>query len=183
MALGFRKSLFGFNCNDVIDYIENTHRKFKIKADNLKHTTDELSAKLDQSKIDYQNLLNEKNDIAEKLEEFAKKADEIERLSESIGKLYLVSQANAQAVMSNSQESAELSKDEVLKNLSAIDQAHVSLNVLRESIIKTSEDYINEVDSLIASLDNTRRQIADNTQKTDEAIENFEQVYENIVNE
>ncbi len=183
MALGFRKSLFGFNCDDVIDYIENTHRKFKIKADNLKQTADEFSQKLDRSKVDYQNLLNEKNEIAQKLEEFTKKADEIERLSENIGKLYLVSQANAQAVISNSQESAELSKGEVEKNLTAIDQAHVSLNELRQSIIKTSEDYINEVDSLIASLDNTRQQIADNTQKTDEAIENFEQVYENIVNE
>lgn len=183
MALGFRKSLFGFNCDDVIDYIENTHKKFKIKADNLKQTADELSEKLDQSKIDYENLLNEKNDIAQKLEEFTKKADEIERLSENIGKLYLVSQANAQVVMSNSQENAELSKGEVEKNLSAIDQAHVSLNELRQNIIKTSEDYINEVDGLIASLDNTRQQITDNTQKTDEAIENFEQVYENIVNE
>ena len=31
MALGFRKSLFGFNCNDVIDYIEKTNRRISFE--------------------------------------------------------------------------------------------------------------------------------------------------------
>ena len=49
MAVGFRKSLFGFNCNDVIDYIEKAQKRFKIKADALSKTADELSQKLDAS--------------------------------------------------------------------------------------------------------------------------------------
>ncbi len=183
MSLGFRKSLFGFNCNDVIDYIENTHRKFKIKADSLNQKADELSKQLDLSKKDYEKLLEEKESISKKLDEFTAKAEEIERLSENIGKLYLVSQANAQAIMANSQENAELSESEVSRNISAIDEAHSSLNLLRENIVKTSDDFINKVDTLITSLDVTREQINENTKKSQEAIENFEAVYETIVNE
>ena len=31
MAVGFKKSLFGFNCADVIEYIEKTHKSFVQK--------------------------------------------------------------------------------------------------------------------------------------------------------
>lgn len=183
MSTGFRKSLFGFNCNDVIDYIEKTHKKFKQRADALTQKTEELSKKLDESKIEYEKLLEEKNEISQKLDAFTAKADEIERLSENIGKLYLVSQANAQAIVSNAEQNKELAKTEVERNLSTIDEAHASLNALRESIIKTSDDFIKEVDLLLNSLNTTKEQINENTKKSEEAIENFEAVYESIVSE
>ena len=183
MALGFRKSLFGFNCDDVIGYIEKAQKKFKIKADALTATAEELSQKLDASQKEYEKLLEEKNAISEKLDAFAAKSEEIEQLSEKIGKLYLVSQTNAQAIMANAEDNNTASQNEVEKNLSAIDEAHVSLNALRESIIKTSDDFIKEVDVLLSSLDTTREQITENTKKSQEAIENFEAVYDSIVNE
>lgn len=183
MTNGFRKSLFGFNCNDVIDYIEKTHKKFKTKADALTAKAEELSQKLDQSKIDYAKLLEEKNIISQKLDEFTAKADEIERLSENIGKLYLVSQTNAKAIVSNAEQNQTLANNEVERNLSTIDEAHASLNALRESIIKTSDDFIKEVDLLLNSLNTTKEQINENTKKSEEAIENFEAVYESIISE
>lgn len=183
MALGFRKSLFGFNCDDVICYIEKAQKKFKIKADALTATAEELSKKLDDSQKEYQELLEEKNAISEKLDAFAKKSEEIEQLSEKIGKLYLVSQTNAQAIITNAEENSAAAKNEVEKNLSAIDEAHISLNALRENIIKTSDNFIKEVDILLSSLDTTREQITENTQKSQEAIENFDAVYNGIVNE
>lgn len=176
MAIGFRKSLFGFNQNDVVDYIEKTHIKFKTK-------TDELNNKLEEAKRDYDNLTKEKDEINNKLNEFIKKADEIEMLSEKIGKLYLVSQSNAQAIMTNAEENKEKAQQEVTKNLSAIDEAHVSLNELRTSIISTSENFIKEVDTLLSSLATTRDQINENIAESDNALENFEKVYENIVTE
>ena len=183
MSVGFRKSLFGFNCNDVLEYIEKTHRKFKNKADALTQKADELKEELNLSKENYEKLLEEKNIISEKLDAFTQKADEIERLSENIGKLYLVSQANAQAIMSNAEESSALAKSEVEKNLSAIDEAHISLEELRNSITKTSDDFIKEVDNLLNSLSETREQITANTQSCEEATEDFQAVYESIVNE
>ncbi len=175
MALGFRKSLFGFNQTDVVEYIERTHKKFKIKAD-------ELNGKLDRAKKDYECILAEKNEISEKLAEFTKKADEIELLSEKIGKLYLVSQTNAQVIMTNAEESSNISKNEVEKNLSAIDEAHISLNELRENIMKTSDNFIKEVDALLSSLSSTKEQITENLKEAEQASQNFTEVYENIVN-
>ncbi|MEE1073867.1 MAG: hypothetical protein U0K93_00145 [Acutalibacteraceae bacterium] len=169
MAIGFRKSLFGFNQNDVVDYIEKTHIKFKTK-------TDELNNKLEEAKRDYDNLTKEKDEINNKLNEFIKKADEIEMLSEKIGKLYLVSQSNAQAIMTNAEENKEKAQQEVTKNLSAIDEAHVSLNELRTSIISTSENFIKEVDTLLSSLATTRDQINENIAESDNALEHFEKV-------
>ncbi len=183
MSIGFRKSLFGFNCNDVLEYIEKTHRKFKNKADALTQKTEELKEELNLSKENYEKLLEEKNIISEKLDAFTQKADEIERLSENIGKLYLVSQANAQAIMSNAEESSSLAKSEVEKNLSAIDEAHISLEALRNNITKTSDDFIKEVDNLLNSLNTTREQITANTKNCEEATEDFKAVYESIVNE
>ncbi len=183
MSIGFRKSLLGFNCNDVIDYIERTHKKFNKKANDLTQKAEELSKQLDLSKEEYAVLLEEKNVISEKLNAFTEKYEEIERLSENIGKLYLVSQANAQAIMANSQNSANIANIEVEKNLSAIDEAHSSLRELRENILTTSNEFINEVDSLIASLDTTKEQIEFNTSKSQEAKENFEAIYENIITE
>ncbi len=176
MAIGFRKSLFGFNQNDVIDYIEKTHKKFKMKAD-------ELTNKLEQAKKDYEALTNEKNEISQKLNEFTKKADEIEMLSEKIGKLYLVSQSNAQAIISNAKENSAKSQMEVDRNLTAIEEAHISLNELRESIIKTSDNFIKEVDALLSSLATTREQITENVKESNDAFQNFEEAYEIIITE
>lgn len=183
MSIGFRKSLFGFNCDDVIDYVEKAHRKFKLKSDELTQKADDLSTQLKLSQEAYDKLLAEKNEISEKLEAFTKKADEIEQLSENIGKLYLVSQTNAQAIISNAESSSELINHEVNKNLSAIDDAHASLNALRESIVKTSDSFIKEVENMLSSLDVTRQQITQNTQNSQDAINEFETVFESIVNE
>lgn len=183
MSIGFRKSIFGFNCNDVIEYIERTHKKFRDKTDALNKKADELSTQLNLSKEQYEVLLEEKNIISEKLNAFTEKCEEIERLSENIGKLYLVSQANAQAIIDNSNDSARISNIEVEKNINAIDQAHISLNELRESILNTSNEFVNEVDALLCSLDNTREKIKENTLKCEEHNEQFESVFESIVSE
>lgn len=180
MSAGFRKSFFGFNCNDVIEYIENTHKKFKAKTDVLTEKTEKLSEELNSANDMYQKLLEEKNSISRRLDEFLKKSDEIERLSENIGKLYLVSQANAQAIISNAEENSSLVDREVNKNISAIDEAHLSLQQLRENIIKTSDDFIKEVDILMNSIDTTRTKITENTLKIETAKNNFKNVFNKI---
>ena len=181
MSVGFRKSLFGFNCDDVIRYIEKTHKTFSEKTNSLNEKADNLAKQLELSKEQYENLMEEKNVISAKLNEFTEKYEEIERLSENIGKLYLVAQANAQAIMANSENSAQISSEQVERNLSSIDEAHTSLGQLRENILKTSNDFVNEVESLISSLETTREKITENTAKTQVAKENFETVYESIV--
>ena len=158
-------------------------KEFKNKTEELSAKADELANELNLSKENYEKLMEEKNAISEKLDSFSQKAEEIERLSENIGKLYLVSQANAQAIMSSAQESSSLTNLEVEKNLSVIDEAHVSLNELRRNIQKTSDDFIKEVDVLLGSLNATREQITANIANSETALKDFEEVYQEIVTE
>ena len=152
MAVGFKKSLFGFNCDDVMQYIERSQKSFAEKEKDLANQVEELSKSLDLSNENYRKLNDEKELIAKKLADFSEKYEEIERLSENIGKLYLVAQANAQAIMANSEKNANLANSEVEKNISAINDAHESLDSLRKSVIQTSNEFLGEIDGLISSL-------------------------------
>ena len=181
MSVGFRKSLFGFNCDDVMQYIEKTHKTFKDKQTELTEQVEELNEKLNLSREDYAAVSAEKDRIALQLKEFTDKYDEIQRLSENIGKLYLVAQANAQAIMANSAESSTLASGEVERNIAAIDEAHESLGELKENILATSDAFVAEVDRMIASLTETKDKIAENTVSTEKCKTNFEEVYNSIV--
>ena len=181
VSIGFRKSLLGFNCQDVIDYIEKTHNTFVKKEKDLSNQVNSLSEELNLSKESNKKLTQEKEIIEKKLSDFNEKYDEIEKLSENIGKLYLVAQANAQAIMENSRKNAEIAKEEIDKNLFTIDEAHSSLQELRRNITRTSEKFVAEVDSLISSLADTKSQIVSNTENQNEASSNFDEVYNSIV--
>ena len=118
--------------------------------------------------------------ITKKLAEFSEKYEEIERLSENIGKLYLVAQANAQAIMANSEKNASLANREVEKNLSAINDAHESLDSLKKSIVETSNGFLSEIDGLIASLNETREAVTANTAADAEYKNQFDEVYRTL---
>ncbi len=178
---GFKKSLFGFNCEDVINYIEKNHKKFADKEAGLKAEISELKSELSKAMDEREKLNAEKQELDKKLQEFNAKYEEIERLSENIGKLYLVAQANAEAIIENSENSAKLISEEVNRNLYTIDEAHKSLTELRNSITATSKGFVDEVETLMQSLGDTRRQIEDNSTNAANAKDEFEKVYSSIV--
>ena len=180
MAVGFRKSLFGFNCDDVMKYIERSQKSFAEKEKDLTNQVEELSKSLGLSNENYRKLNEEKELIAKKLADFSEKYEEIERLSENIGKLYLVAQANAQAIMANSEENANLANSEVEKNLSAINDAHESLDSLRKSVIQTSNEFLCEIDGLISSLNETKETIAANIASDEEHKNQFNEVFRTL---
>lgn len=182
MPIGFKKSLFGFNCSDVIDYIERTHNSFVQKENKLNLKVEELTNELSLSKELQEKLEAEKNELNQKLDEFNAKYEEIERLSENIGKLYLVAQTNAKAIIQSSENSVKITSEEVNKNLFTIDKAHESLTELRLKIAKTSDDFIAEVENLMSSLSTTREQLATNTNIETNAKNEFETIYESIIN-
>lgn len=183
MSVGFRRGLFGFNCDDVVEYIEKAQSNFKKKEADLNNQVESLSKDLKESKEICAKLNVEKDIISAKLKEFTDKYEEIERLSENIGKLYLVAQANAKAIMENSQNNSVMASAEVEKNIVSIDEAHVSLTELRKNILSTTEGFVNEVDELILSLNKTKEQIANNKDAETEAKNQFDAVFDSIVNE
>ena len=175
MSVGFRKSLFGFNSEDVLKYIEKTHRSFAEKEEKLKLQINDLSLQLDELKAQKENLADELDKIE------AQKA-EIEQLSESVGKLYLVAQTSAKSMIDSTKENCEISENEVSKNIAAVSNAQESLNQLKTDIQKTANDFSAEVARLISELDKTKNQINENISKVKESAVDFEESYAKITN-
>jgi len=180
MSTGFRKSLFGFKSQDVMDYIDRTHRSFANKENELNGKIDELTSLLKKAEIEQQRLENEKAELNAKIDSFNDKYDEIERLSENIGKLYLVAQSNAQAIMNNAKEEARFAEEEAKRNMVTIDETHEALSELRSEILKTSQEFSQKVDTLVNSLSEAREKIAADCDDTLKHSDEFDKVFKSI---
>lgn len=181
--MGFRKSLFGFNCDDVVEYIEGMHKEYADKELVLNEKIDEAEQDLNAAQAELAALKEEKLKTEEQLRQYTDKYEEIERLSQNIGKLYLVAQANAQSVMRSAEESRRESIDEVDRNLNSIEAAHRSLEELKARVEKTSADFSGEVEALLTSLTETKRSIEARTENAEEAEKESQAVFAALTNQ
>lgn len=180
MSVGFRKSLFGFNCDDVIGYIEESHKKFSAKENELNEKIDSLDSTIATINAQLEDVKAAKAVVEAQLKEYTDKYDEIERLSQNIGKLYLVAQANAKSIMQNSAENRDIANREVEKNLNSIDNAHEQLAALKAEIMQTSNDFVAKVDSLVTSLATAREQVATKNTDNRELAQQFENLLADV---
>ena len=180
MSVGFRKSLFGFNCDDVIEYIEQSHKKFSEIENELNQKIDTLDTTIANVNTQLDDVKAAKAAVEAQLKEYTDKYDEIERLSQNIGKLYLVAQANAKSIMQNSAETRDITNREVEKNLHSIDNAHEALAALKAEIMQTSDDFVNKVDTLVTSLATAREQVSQKNTDNRELTEQFENLFADI---
>ena len=180
MKAGFRKSLFGFNSDDVMEYIEKTHKAFSEKETVLNEKIDDLESELNSAKSQISEIIEEKNTIETQLREYTEKFDEIERLSQNIGKLYLVSETNANSVMENAKQNKELSMNAVSKSIKCADDTYASLASLKDEIIKTSSEYLERIKSLMSTLEKMKSDIYENDISSDKSIEEYEELLNSI---
>lgn len=183
MSTGFRKSFFGFKSQDVMDYIDRTHRSFANRENELNLKINELTSLLKTAENEQKKLETEKAELNAKIDSFNDKYDEIERLSENIGKLYLVAQSNAQAIMNNAKEEARLAEEEAKRNMITIDETHEALSSLRSEILRTSQEFSQKVDTLVSSLSETREKLAADCDDTLKHSEDFDKVFKSITDE
>ena len=182
MAIGFRKSLFGFNCDDVVNYVKKLHNNFTEKEKDFKKQLDNLQGKIDELNAEHQVLQAEKLQLAEKIAEYEAKKAEMERLSENIGKLYLVAQSNAKTIMNNAEENSRIAATEIDKNICAIDETHAALDALRAQINETSRSFTEEVTALMNSLNSTKEKIASDSEADEKAKSEFATMFEALTN-
>ena len=173
MSVGFRKSLFGYNQDDVIEYVKKLHNNFSLKEDTFKKQLADLENKINSLNKDLAVLENEKASLSEKLSEYNAKKSEMDRLSENIGKLYMVSQANAKTIMANAEENSKIANMEIEKNVSAIEETHKALEGLKQSINETSQNFTKEVESLMRSLEEAKEKFSADNIKNGEVSEEF----------
>ena len=180
MAIGFRKSLFGYNQDDVIEYVKKLHNNFKEKEQTFKADINALEDKINNLLENEVKLNAEKAELTSKLNEFTAKQAEMERLSENIGKLYLVANTNAKTIMANAEANSKLAEDEVSKNVSAIEETHTALNDLRSSINETAQSFTNEITALIESLEGAKSKISKGDNENSVASQEFASLLETV---
>lgn len=164
---GFRKSFMGFNREDVTNYIEALVKKYKSGEN-------ELLARIENLNIDLKEASDRAAALQETVNEFERKREEIEKLSESIGKLYLVSQANAEAIIRNAKQSSSVAGEEVRRNIAGIEDTHQRLEVLRADVMDAAKRFNDEFMHLAASLNDTKATLSMLESATEDNSETLE---------
>lgn len=180
MSMGFRKSMFGFKRGDVHHYIDDLNKSHSEKQWALERRVSALTEEINQLRQELANANAEKFRIEHELKEYTDKYDEIERLSQNIGKLYLVAQSNARAIMKNSDENRDAVRREVESNLDSIDSTHVSLDEIKTKMLETSSEFVSRLEDLMSSLESARSQISDNDTDNDGKVKDFETLYSGL---
>lgn len=173
MSTGFRKSLLGFNCDDVMNYIERSQKTHAESENALNKKIDEQNRSISVLQNDIAAISAERDEIAAKLREFDEKYEEIDRLAQNIGKLYLVAQSNAQAIMNNSSESSSLAAAEIEKNINAISETQDALDDIRREMMEISNNFSGKLEELMSSLNETREHISDKALDSEQRNEQF----------
>lgn len=180
MSIGFRKSLFGFNCDDVISYIEGSQKSRAESENALNQKIDTLNSNIADLQKNISAVSAERDEIAAKLQEFNEKYEEIDRLAQNIGKLYLVAQSNAQAIMSNTAESSSLAAAEIEKNMTAITETQDALGDIRREMQEINDAFSAKLEALMSSLNETREHISANTLESEQHSEQYAAVAKNL---
>lgn len=175
--MGFRKSLFGFNTDDVLTYIRTSHDTFSEKENQYKADIASCHARLDELEQQLQALGQEKANLTDRLAEYEARNEEMERLSENIGKLYLVAQTNASSILANAEENSEMVNRVVQNNLCSIDSAREQLETVKEKINAVAEDFNRKLSELVDGLDQAKTRISQNRDADLADIESFNELY------
>ena len=162
---GFRRSLMGFNRDDVLNYISASDKKTKLQIDSLNNEIKELKNELLESK--------------KTIEKYKSKEDEIERISKGIGTLYMMAKSNAEAMLSAAKSSMETSKAEVQKNLNLLEDTKQNIFDVKEKINSLNNDFQSESEKIALSLESAKSNIEENNNKAD----NAKNVLTNAINE
>lgn len=167
MSKGFRKSLFGFNTNDVLAYIAASDKAAKLKTDELNGKIAELSARVAE-------LSAENAELAAKNAEFEAQKEQIRLMSESVAKMYLSAKATSRLMIEKAEESRRLIAKENEDRLSTIEKTNDSMLSVGRQITTAAAAYCEELRELCASLEAIKKQIGLNERATEEAIEEFD---------
>ena len=166
MAVFFRKSLLGYNVEDVKKYIDGLFKKMndseeehKIEISNNKQMILELSESLNNANQNIADLISENDKLTAEVELYRAEKEKIIQLSEVIGKLYLVSKLNAESIITSATSIKRKTVEEAELNMQVIEQAHQKLLELTDSVNSSSAEYTDKLLSVANSLKDTKASI------------------------
>lgn len=166
MSKGFRKSLFGFNTDDVLAYI--------AAADKLAQANiSKLEAEKNALKKDNEALDNEIQTLKSKVQEFENQKEQLRIMSENIARIYLSAKTTSKLMVDNANKSRMLIEKANIEQLSTIDTAQSSMEEMKDEIATLAEKYCSDIEYLVTSLEQIKSSIDVNNRETQSAQENF----------
>lgn len=128
--------------------LADAERRLREQDDALRgkaETADSLQKQLSESRSAVQ-------DLSSKVEAFEAQRDEIERLSQGIGRLYLTAQTNVESMLADAETLTEQAEKETDKRLRALSECEEQLLTLRHQMAEAFRRYDAELDDMCASL-------------------------------
>lgn len=165
MAITFRNSLFGFNKDDVHQFVlsakENEY-KYENKVKELEKQLSSLNSDIEILSTKITSLIGELNIANEKVKDYEQREEALTRLSESIGRLYLVAQSNAQAIAVAAKENIEISENAVRLNLEATAEAESNILEIEQELNERVAEFNSDVAELRNRLSLAKDKISEN---------------------
>ena len=166
MSVFFRKSLLGYNVEDVKKYIDGLFKKIsdsdeehKKEIAKNKELILELSESLNNANQNISELISQNDNLTAEVEHYRAEKEKITQLSEVIGKLYLVSKLNAESIITSATSIKRKTVEEAEFNMQLIEEAHQKLQELTDNVNATSLEYTDKIQSVATSLNETKDSI------------------------
>lgn len=166
MSKKFRSSILGFNRDDVMAFVleaKDNEIKFKKTIDELNEKIGQLQASLDEMSLLQEQTAAILKETEKELNTYKEREDSLTKLSESIGRLYLVAQANANAVVAAANDSAAESERIVQSNLEVACSAESKLAEISEVLNEKTKAYLSEINELEQDLAAVKERISANS--------------------
>ena len=184
MAIEFRNGLFGFNKNDVLNYVHKKDTEFKELSSKFSSEKKKLNEELDALREEHNNALAvigsltaEKDALKAKVEEYDRKSREIDDLSTKIGKLYLVSKSSAKNIVTRAEQNSDMVTNETDKSLENLEITQASLKEIAEDILNASQNFVDKLDALQESLTETKIKVNENKAASNVISDEFAELY------
>ena len=165
MSKKFRNSILGFNRDDVMAFVleaKDNEIKFKKTIDELNEKIGQLQASLDEMSLLQEQTAAILKETEKELNTYKEREGTLTKLSESIGRLYLVAQANANAVVASANDSAAESERIVQSNLEVACSAESKLAEISEVLNEKTKAYLSEINELEQDLAAVKERISAN---------------------
>ena len=179
MAIKFRNSLFGFNKDDVLEYVVAA----KSNENTLKTKIEKLEKELSEANKANNDLTAKNAELSStlavktaELDEYHTREEQLTKLSESIGKMYLVSQANAKTVLQSVNDSVKKAEEIITAKIDAAEKAEEEFTSIRQMLNEKTEAFNSEVLELQDKLYRTKISIKENREIVEESTANIEEL-------
>ena len=187
MPTEFRSALLGFNRDDVLKYVSKkdaemkpAHTKASEEIASLKALVKDLQTSLNSAIEENASLTETNKSITSRLAEFEAQVDSLNSTAEKIGKLYLVSKTSAKTIVDKAQESSVAIGNETAKNLENIFVTKEALADIKEKLLSSTQEFVNELDNLNDSLTEAKNKLESNSVEQVKISAEFADIYQRL---